>query len=391
MTKNLQTTGHRAWQALILLTATTVAWVSAADDHDVHRVALFPANSDSQRQGFVRVINHQYDAGDVTIQAIDDTGYRADEVTLSIDSRETIHFNSEDLELGNSDKGLSDGTGMGQGGDWRLELTSDLDIEVLAYIRTTDGFLTSMFDTVPAEGLRHRVAVFNPGSNTNQVSVLRVINDGREDADLEIVGIDDAGNSPETPVEATVPAGEVLMLSAQELEQGGGDLEGLLGDGTGKWRLNVTAHEPVTVLSLIRNARTGHITNLSAAADREILTFARDVYNALISRPIVQSKCIHCHIHGGQSAHTPLVFVLSSVEDYRIKNFKVFSDYLTPPEEELGNEEYANNQATRILEKIQGNLGHGGGPQIESDTDDFRNMERFVTLLAAEIEENLDQ
>lgn len=69
--------------------------------------------------------------------------------TLSLDAEQTKHFNSEDLESGNENKGLSGGTGAGDG-DWRLALGSDLDIEALAYVRTEDGFLTAMHDTVPA-------------------------------------------------------------------------------------------------------------------------------------------------------------------------------------------------------------------------------------------------
>ncbi len=66
--------------------------------------------------------------------------------------------------FGDADKGLTGGMGAGSG-DWWLRFTSDLDIEVLSYIRTQDGFLTSMHDTVPVAAARHTVAVFNPGSN----------------------------------------------------------------------------------------------------------------------------------------------------------------------------------------------------------------------------------
>ncbi len=93
---------------------------------------------------------------------------------------ETVHFHSGDLERGNAAKGLPNGVGAPARGDWRLELTSDLDIVVTSYIRTEDGFLTSMHDLAPsgiaAQGAR--VPIFNPGSNRRQVSLLRVVNDG---------------------------------------------------------------------------------------------------------------------------------------------------------------------------------------------------------------------
>ena len=96
---------------------------------------------------------------------------------LSIGASETVHFNSSDLEDGNVAKGLPQGVGQGAG-DWRLELDSELDLEVLAYLRTSDGFLTAMHDVVRRGGGQHRIPVFNPGGNRNQVSLLRLTNPG---------------------------------------------------------------------------------------------------------------------------------------------------------------------------------------------------------------------
>ena len=41
-------------------------------------------------------------------------------------------------------------------------------------------------------------------------------------------------------------------LSARALESGDDDFEGCLGDGVGKWRLSVSADQPLYVLSLVR-------------------------------------------------------------------------------------------------------------------------------------------
>ena len=103
-------------------------------------------------------------------------------------------------------------------GDWRLELSSDLDIDVLSYIRTTDGFLTAMHDLVPRSAKRHRVAVFNPGSNVDQRSVLRLVNPGEEPAEVTIAGFDDRDASPGSDVVVTVPAGGSASHAAAELE-----------------------------------------------------------------------------------------------------------------------------------------------------------------------------
>ena len=230
-----------------------------------HRIALFPSASHWARedgyQGFARVINRSDAAGAVRIEAFDDAGMAHGAVSLSIGAGETVHFNSEDLEEGNAKKGLSPGTGAGEG-DWRLELSSALDVEVLSYIRTKDGFLTAMHDVVPSSETGHRVAIFNPGSNPNQVSRLRVVNPGAKAARVSIEGVDDDGESSAGAVVVTVPAGAARMVSAKELEDGGQRLTGAFGRGKGKWQLTVTSGQPIEAMSLL-SSPTGHLTNLS--------------------------------------------------------------------------------------------------------------------------------
>ncbi len=237
------------------------------DEHGVHVAPLFPSASDPRgRQGFVRVVNRAEASGTVSIEAFDDSDLSYPPVTLALDAKQTRHFNSDDLELGNAEKGLAGSTGAGVG-DWRLVLSSDLDIEVLAYIRAADGFLTSMHEVAPVLLGERRVAIFNPGSNPNQVSRLRLVNPGAEDAQVTITGIDDAGASPGAPVTVTVPAGASRSLAAADLEAGADGFAGALGDGVGKWRLRVESDQPIVVMSLL-SSPTGHLTNLSSAPDR---------------------------------------------------------------------------------------------------------------------------
>ena len=228
-------------------------------------VALVPRAADVMREGFVRLINHDDASGEVSITAIDDTGARYGPIALALEAGETVHFNSSDMEDGNAAKGLSGGVGSGEG-DWRLVLDSELAFEVLAYIRTEDGFLTAMHDTVPMRDGTYRVAIFNPGSNPNQVSRLRLINPGDAAVEVTVAGVDDAGASPGTPVQFEIPAGESLTLTASDLEAGAG-VQGALGDGMGKWRLQVTSEDPIVVMSLL-SSPTGHLTNLSTVPDR---------------------------------------------------------------------------------------------------------------------------
>ena len=229
-------------------------------------VPLFLSAADPRgRQGFLRVISRSGEDGAVTIRARDDSGMAYEPLELALSAGEAVQFNSDDLEMGNAAKGLTGSTGPAHTGDWWLELTGDVDYEVLAYARHADGFLTALHDTVPVWDGAHRVATFNPGSNWRQVSRLRLLNAGPSDVPVHVRGIDSAGAPSAGTVSVTVPAWRSVTLDAQALEAGGEGFEGSLGDGAGKWRLVV---EPdggagaLRVMSLMESP-SGHLTNLS--------------------------------------------------------------------------------------------------------------------------------
>lgn len=254
----------------------------SGDASGVVILPLVPSARDPRLQGFIRLINHSREQATVGITAVDDLGVRSGFFDLELAPWQTIHFNSNDLEDGNSDKGITSGVGMGMG-NWYLELApSRPDIEALAFIRTSDGFLTAMHALVPNYGREHRVGVFNPGSNRSQMSKLRLIHprcpqaqSGLEChvANVTIFGVDDAGvRSPDVQLQLT--SGAALEVTAAELEGldvPGFELEGSLGDGTGKWQLFVSADQPLHVLSLLESA-TGHLTNLSVPATRQVFS-----------------------------------------------------------------------------------------------------------------------
>ena len=232
-------------------------------------VWYLPSAADPLRQGFVRVINHSDAAGEATVTATDDAGFAYEPLVLEFSPRQVRHFNSDDLELGNPDKGLTGATGPGTGA-WRLVVESDeVDVEALAYARAADGFLTAMNDVVPREDGALRVAVFNPGSNVDQTSLLRLVNPSAEDAEATVTGVDDAGLSPGEPVLLELPAGSACTVDAAQLESGAGLACGSpqdgLGDGAGKWRLAVASEAPLEAMSLLTGP-AGHLTNLSGRA-----------------------------------------------------------------------------------------------------------------------------
>ncbi|MYD96687.1 MAG: hypothetical protein F4X98_04785 [Gammaproteobacteria bacterium] len=245
--------------------AITSATLDVDTDSTEHSIPLFLSASRADRESFVRVINRSAVDGRVEIRAIDDSGWAPPAVALDLGAEQTVHFNSGDLENSNSSKGLEDGIRSPMQGDWRLVLTSDLDIEALAYVRTKDGMLTSMVDTVAAGDDGLWVPTFNPGKNQRQVSVLRVVNLGAEDSSVVVRGVDDSGASASEPVSFTLPASQARSFTAPQLEEGRHDdleVHGALGAGTGKWRLTVEADGPIVAMSLL-DSPTRHLTNLS--------------------------------------------------------------------------------------------------------------------------------
>ena len=104
---------------------------------------------------------------------------------------------------------------------------------------------------------------------------------------------------------------------------------------------------------------------------------AEEVFRNHISGQIIQAKCINCHVAGGLSGNTRLVFVRSSdTLDHEARNLRTLQDLLDDLADEGG--------GSYILNKIQG-VAHGGGVQVPLGSTDFANMERFLGLLGEQI------
>ena len=85
---------------------------------------------------------------------------------------------------------------------------------------------------------------------------------------------------------------------------------------------------------------------------------------------IVQSKCITCHRSGGQAMSTPLRFT-SSVSS----NHNVFNDYVNSPT--------TGARSSRVLSKITGGSGHGGGQQVSQGSAEYQTFSDYLDLLTS--------
>ena len=216
---------------------------------------------DSERQGFVRIINETDQAGRVRITAVDDAGNAASPIEIDLAAGASVHFNSDDLADGNSAKGI-DSIGQPRQGHWRLRVEAAEGVQVMAFVRTRAGFLTAMHDVLPRNEQGRIVArMLNPGSNRSQESSLRLVNTGTNSERVSIRGVDDGSRSA-GPVTLTLAAGQARTITAFDLENGAQGLTGSLGDGGGKWRLTIEAGQAVMGMGLLATPG-GPITNIS--------------------------------------------------------------------------------------------------------------------------------
>ena len=209
-----------------------------------HRVPLFPSASDGEgRRGVVRVVNGSADSAKVLIEAFDATDRAYERLELTLAGEASGQFDSSDLEQGNAAKGLTGSTGPGEG-DWWLELSSASDIELVSYVDTASGPLSALRGTSGVEtesGMRYEVLWGESGE-------VRLLNAGRELAEVRLSGVDDAGSSGGA-VELTLAPWSARTLTATALAEGEA-----LGAGSGSWRLRLEADRELDVLSLVRGS-----------------------------------------------------------------------------------------------------------------------------------------
>ena len=318
---------------LLLAAGAVVLWpvwssdVAAAGQCRVQLPYVAPASSGFDRT-LVRVSSDVAHEVRVQVTGYDDTGRRFGPKPLSVAPRGVVTLTSATLEEGFPGfDGLGDGAGW-----WRLVLSAGQPFRAGTYYRTADRFMSELTAPViaaqnPAGRYRSDVEFFNPGSNTEKVSLLRLANTADSAAEVTIAGRDDSGRAaPGGTVRLRLPAGAAVTLSARELESGAGRLTGRLGDGVGKWRLTVTADRPLLVMSLLHATQTGHLANLSTVASAELTRTppspgtAPDLVVAASSSPSRplgpgENFSLHARVHnsgGAASAATTLRWYLST-------------------------------------------------------------------------------
>ena len=239
---------------------------TAQSDIPSAHLSFVPAARQRSPHGFIRVTTNRGMGAENTIDifGIDDEGTRAGPVRLHLGDAESIQMSSRDLEEGNAEKGLQGALGEGEG-HWRLEFhSSNGDLNVGAYVRNSEGLLAPVHDEAPHDAATggHYLAMVNPASNTSKASTVRFVNmEPDREVMVEVFALGDTAGETRQ-VRLRIGPGASRNVTVRELEEGSPDLEGALGDGTGKWRMLVEADGDIRVISLVRSVN-GHLANLS--------------------------------------------------------------------------------------------------------------------------------
>ena len=136
------------------------------------------------------------------------------------------------------------------------------------------------------------------------------------------------------------------------------------------------------ILNKIQGVSHGGGTQVPAGSEEfaqmerllELLEGPPALFSRHISEAVVQSRCIACHVGGGVSGNTRLVFEPSANPDHKTLNLQALKTFLSKVED----------GASLILNKIQG-VSHGGGEQVPAGSAEFAHVEQLLAQLDSEV------
>jgi len=238
---------------------------------------MFTVNpgSDNTQQSMLRLVNNDAATAVVVLSGIDDSGTRGrDTVYVTLPPNSATEVLPSDLEQSNPSAGVfSNFGGFGNGnGRWQVTMSEqqESNVDAQSLMLVPGGFLTNLSGTVPQTSqFQAKVWIVNPGSNSDQRSVLRIVNRSASAGAVLIEAIDDAGQAaPGGSATLALPALAAVELTAQDLEQGnaGKGMQGALGDGNGKWRMTLSADVPINAQSQLTTP-SGFLTDLSRVVE----------------------------------------------------------------------------------------------------------------------------
>lgn len=268
----------RRFGCVVAVLASLMVWNLRADEFtydmgNLETVPLFLSSNHEQIEGILRVVNHSKIDGFITILACDDAGNVHRPIAIPTPASATLYIDSNDLEAGNIDKGIPTGIGKGQG-DWHLYIRSLLDIEVMAYVASTDGFLTAIQNSViPDHDERFHVSLFNVNAPN---SYLRLINGERESIEVNVEFTDRFDESSIASSKLRLNASEARKIEIADLIFHSNEIRAAISslsppislklDAT--FTTNALRHRPLLYVMHLKKVTERYISNLSTQPTR---------------------------------------------------------------------------------------------------------------------------
>lgn len=116
------------------------------------------------------------------------------------------------------------------------------------------------------------------------------------------------------------------------------------------------------------------IPTLTAVFVTEEQAAINDLYVAEVAAPVVEAQCMACHVEGGRSGYTRLVFDHEFSDEQNQNNIDALSNFVATVED----------GGDYLLTKVRGGAGHGGGSIFSTASDEFISLDALVSLLNGE-------
>jgi len=114
---------------------------------------------------------------------------------------------------------------------------------------------------------------------------------------------------------------------------------------------------------------SGNPLQFTVTAVVDYNAIALELFESNLATPVIQSRCIACHVEGGIGRSTGLVFQRETTAS-TLNNFNVFDSFLDTRDDALA----------YILSKASG-TNHTGGIQLPKGGADYNNLQEFLATL----------
>ncbi len=101
---------------------------------------------------------------------------------------------------------------------------------------------------------------------------------------------------------------------------------------------------------------------------------AVDVFEDQLAEQVLEARCMACHVEGGLSGFTRLVFDNHGGDNQAENNIAVLNNFVSTVED---GRDY-------LLTKVRGGNGHGGGSVFSSGSEEYKSLAYFLALLNGE-------